>query len=196
MTKTRWTPNALLQLETERFIISSMLREDVTEEFTDWLSDPDVMMGLNMHRKRLTRPQAVRFVISCDNHSRFCLAVKDKANGQLIGLFIVNCDLNQQIAETSVVIGNKDYWGKDVVKEARFVLLDFLFDQMNMFKVIGRPHGRNFSSIYNYKALGFTCEAVLRQQMKAINSEQRLDQLIFGILKDEWLQKREELLNE
>ena len=74
--------------------------------------------------------------------------------------------------------------------ETRATLLDFLFDQMDLHKVTGRPHGRNFSSIYNYKALGFHCEAVLREQMRSIKDDQRLDQLIFGMLRDEWHARR------
>lgn len=194
MTSDKWQPGGLLRLETQRFVLSSMLREDVSEAFIGWMADPDVMVGLNMHRRRLTRVQTVRFVLGFDNHRKFCLAIKDKTTGQLIGFFILDCDLIQQCAETSVVVGNKSFWGKNVVKEARSCLLDFLFDQMYMVKVIGRPHGRNISSIFNYKALGFTCEAVLRQQMKAIQGEQRLDQLVFGILKSEWQQKRQELM--
>ena len=188
-----WQPGGLLALETTRFTLTSMLREDVTEAFVTWMADPEVMVGLNMHRRRLTRVQAVRFVLGFDNHKRFCLGIKDKVTKSLIGFFILDCDPIQQCTETSVVIGDKNFWGKNVVMETRSCLLDFLFNHMKMVKVIGRPHGRNFSSIYNYKALGFTCEAVLRQQMKAIQGEQRLDQLVFGILKPEWQQKRQEL---
>ncbi|MFT6899661.1 MAG: RimJ/RimL family protein N-acetyltransferase [Paraglaciecola sp.] len=189
-----WQPGALLQLETTRFTLGSMLREDVSDEFINWMADPDVMVGLNMNRRRLSRIQAVRFVLGFDNHRRFCVGVKDKVTKGLIGFFILDCDLIQQTAETSVVIGAKEYWGKNVVMETRSCLLDFLFIQMDMVKVFGRPHGRNFSSIYNYKALGFVCEAVLRQHMKAIKGEQRLDQLVFGILKPEWQKKQQELM--
>lgn len=185
-------PGALLNLETERFTLTSMTREDAKGEFSTWLADEDVMIGLNMPKRQFSSLQAVRFVLDFDNYHRFCLGIKNKKDQQLIGFFIVDCDHNQQCAETSVVMGEKSFWGKGVVIETRSVLLDYLFGSLNMFKVTGRPHSRNFSSIFNYKAMGFTCEAVLRQQMKTYNAEQRLDQLVFGILKQEWLERRQQ----
>lgn len=181
-----WTPGALLKLETPRFIVRSMAREDVTETFTGWLADPEVMVGLNLPRRRLTRPQAVRWALSHDNASNFMLVVIDKASNEAIGFFTINADAGHLTAETSVVLGNHDFWGKNVVVEARTAILNFLFETLGIHKVIGRPHGRNFSSIFNYKVMGFTCEAVLREQMRAVDGNSRLDQLTFGILKTEW----------
>lgn len=181
-----WTPGALLKFETERLIIRSMAREDVSADFISWLADPDVMVGLNLPRQRLTRAQAVRWVLGHNNINRFIILVIDKASEGAVGFFTMTVEGIHRTAETSVVIGNHEFWGKNVVVEARTALLDFLFDTLDMHKVIGRPHGRNFSSIFNYKAMGFTCEAVLRQHMRAVKGDARLDQLVFGILKEEW----------
>ena len=181
-----WEPGGLLELETERFIVRTMTREDVTEDFLTWLADPEVMLGLNLPRTRLSRPQAVRYVLKHDNRTKFCLAICLRSDARQIGFFTVRCDSRHQCAETSVVVGDRNYWGKNVVVETRTALLNFLFDKMDMHKVLGRPHGRNFSSIFNYKVLGFHCEAILREQMLSIEDDKRLDQLIFGILRDEW----------
>lgn len=186
-----WAPGSLLELGTERFVIRSMTREDVSEDFIGWLADPEVMLGLNLPRRRLSRPEAVRFVLGFDNRVRFCLGVHPRAAGPQIGLFTVDCNLEHRWAETAVVIGDRTWWGRNVVLESRAALLDFLFEGMQMHKVLGRPHGRNFSSIYNYKALGFRCEGVLRQQMLALHGETRLDQLVFGMLHSEWAARRE-----
>ncbi len=185
-----WHPGALLELTTERFVVRSMTREDVSDEFIGWLADPEVMLGLNLPRRRLSRAQAVRFVLDFDNHTRFCLGIYLRPDGPQIGLLTVQCDLLHRCGETAVVIGDRTWWGKNVVCEARSVLLDFLFEQMKLYKVLGRPHGRNFASIYNYKALGFRCEAVLREQLLPLQGDVRLDQLIFGMLRDEWLARR------
>lgn len=102
------------------------------------------------------------------------------------------CDPVHRCGETSVVIGDQAYWGKNVVIEARTALLNFLFDRVGLHKILGRPHGRNFSSIFNYKAQGFRCEGILKEQMRSIKDGERLDQLIFGITKKEWYEKRQD----
>lgn len=185
-----WEPGALLHLETPRFIVRSMIREDVTDAFLGWLADPEVMLGFNLPRHRLSRPQAVRWVLGFDNRSRFCLGIHVAPSGPQIGFFTVECDLRNRCAETSVAIGDCSFWGRNVVVEARSALLDFLFEEMDLHKVLGRPHGRNLASIYNYKALGFACEAVLREQLCSIQDDSRLDQLIFGMLRSEWRSRR------
>lgn len=185
-----WQPGALLTLHTERLTLRSMCREDVSPAMADWLADPEVMLGLNMPQRLMSRAQAVRWVLDFDNRQRFFLGIHVRPDGPLIGFFTVHCDPHTRCGETAVVVGDKAWWGKNVVREARAALLDFLFDTLALHKVLGRPHGRNFASIFNYKAMGFRCEAVLREQLLAIDDESRLDQLVFGMLRSEWLARR------
>lgn len=180
-----WKPGDLLELKTERFTLRSVTREDVTDDYLRWVADPEVMMGLNLPRRRLSRQQAVRHALAHDNRSRFFLMIcPDKAPA--IGFYIITVDPKHGFAETSVVVGKREFWGKNVVVETRSALLDFLFDVVRVHKVIGTPHGRNISSIFNYKAMGFECEAVLREHMLSVDGETRLDQLVFSMFKEQW----------
>lgn len=184
-----WTPGALVSLQTERFSLKSIEREDADDRFGDWLADPEIMLGLNLPRRRLSHAERVSYAMNHDNAQRFCLIIRTLADSHAIGFYTVTVDGKNLIAETSVAVGDRDYWGQDVVRETRSALLDFLFLELGMHKVIGRPHSRNFSSIYNYKILGFKCEAVLREQMLSLRGDQRLDQLVFGMLRHEWLDR-------
>jgi len=185
-------PGDLVTLETERFTIRSIEREDVTDSFLAWLTDDDVVIGMNMPQRQMTIAQAIRWVLSFDNDKRFFLLVLDTQTGTPIGFFTATID-GHNVAETAVVVGDRAYWGQNVVMEARGAILDLLFDTLKVHKVIGKPHGRNFASIYNYGAMGFTCEAVLREQMKAIQKDERLDQLVYGIFASEWQSAKEAL---
>lgn len=185
----KWRPGDLVTLETSRFTVRSVEREDITDTFLSWLTDDDVAMGLNMPQRQMSIAQAIRWVLSYDNAKKFFLVVVDRASNTTIGFFTVIIDAHN-VAETAVVIGDRDFWGQNVVMEARAAILDMLFDTLEVYKVIGKPHGRNFASIYNYNAMGFSCEAVLREQMKAVRTDERLDQLVYGIFAQEW-QNRE-----
>lgn len=182
-------PGEIVRLETARFVLRSVTREDVDEAFLSWMADPEVMLGLNMPPQRPTRLQMVHYALSHDNHTRFMLIIEPR-NAAAIGFFTVTLVPVHGVAETAVVVGDRRWWGKDVVIEARSAILNFVFDELGAEKVMGRPHGRNVASIFNYRALGFTCEAVLRQQMRAVGEGGRLDQLVFGLMRDEWLARR------
>ena len=60
---------------------------------------------------------------------------------------------------------------------------------MDIVKVYGRVDGRNMASIFNYKAQGFTNEAILRQHSQGADGE-RHDLLTFGMLRAEWMARR------
>lgn len=186
-----WRPGDLLALTTERFDVRSIEREDMEVGVAEWLADPSIMVGLNLPRRRMSKAQAARWALAHDNERRFCLLVVDRADARAIGFYSVSFDPAHRIAETSVVIGDTASWGQNVVVETRSAILDFLFDTLGAHKAIGRPHGRNFASIYNYKALGFTCEAVLKEQMRAVDGEGRLDQMVFGMLKTDWTARKQ-----
>ena len=69
-----WTPGALLKLPTERFLLRTMTREDVTDTYLGWMADPGVMVGLNLPRRKLSRLQAVQYVLSHDNRTKLTRA--------------------------------------------------------------------------------------------------------------------------
>ena len=48
---------------------------------------------------------------------------------------------------------------------------------------------RNFASIYNYQRLGFVNEGTMRQSSRLLDGTHG-DQLIFGLLREEWLASR------
>ena len=186
-----WKPGDLVSLDTERFTIRSVEREDVTEDFLKWLTDDDVVIGMNTSTRKMSVAQAIRWVLGYDNAKRFFFIVVEKKTQRSIGFFTLTVDPHG-VAETAVVVGDRDFWGHNVVMEARSAIMDMAFDTLGVHKVIGRPHGRNFASIFNYNAMGFTCEAVLREQMKAIQQDERLDQLVYGIFADEWRKRKQE----
>jgi RimJ/RimL family protein N-acetyltransferase len=185
-----WRPGEPLRIETRNYTMRSLAPADVNREFISWARDPEVMTTLNLPPRELSYEQMVGYVKRFDNKSKFGIGVFAKdAGGKLIGFYAVYCDIRNATAQTNVVIGDRAYWGKKVVIETRGALIDFLFDRMNMHKIWGMPLARNFPSVFNYKAQGFTCEGVMREHRRGFSGG-RLDQYIFGLLKSEWKARR------
>lgn len=180
-----WTPGMPLSLETRRFKMRSLLAKDVTDGVIDWLKDPDVIDGFNVPAQERTLEGFRRAVSAYRNVERFCLGIFDKDSDKIIGLYFIHGNLNNRSGASDVIIGDRDYWGKKVVVETRAKILDFLFDVLDVDKVNGHPFANNLPAIFNYKALGFQCEGVLRQQVLGHEGGRR-DQCYFGLLKDEW----------
>ncbi len=178
------------RIESERFTMRSVVPDDVDESYMSWVRDPELpgKIGLNVPPNP-TVAQFKRYVQTFDNRNSYHLAIATKQSGVDIGYYWVNVELDNKTAMSHVVISNRDYWGKKVVQETRVALLDFLFFSLGMDKVLGRPLARNFSAIFNYQALGFTKEGVLRAQILEPGGK-RVDQVYFGLLREEWIARK------
>ena len=69
--------------------------------------------------------------------------------------------------------------------ECRGPVFDFIFNQLRVDKISGKPIARNAPSVFNYKAQGFKTEGLLRKEWR-YEDGRRVDVAVFGLFKDEW----------
>lgn len=179
-------------LKTRRFSLRSLKPADASQRWIGWLKDPEVMAPLNVPVRSRTAQELMAHVASADNSERYLIGIFDLATDVQIGFFMVDVDLFHRKATFNVVIGEKSWWGKGVVNEARAALLDEFFDHRGVEKAVGLPFARNFPAIFNYKAQGWRHEGTFRAQALAVAGGARLDQFQFGLVKDEWHKLRAE----
>lgn len=191
-----WQPGQPLRTETKRFIIRSLTPADVTETYVRWWNDPEIQDGLNFPARGWNWQRAVQHVSGFDNEQTFHLGIFCKDTRRLIGFFAVFLNPHTKVAKTNIVIGEKDYWGKQVVQEVRGHMLSIIFEIMGMEKVKGEVHGNNYASIFNCKSMGFTCEGILRSEEPHFSGKKRIDMYIFGLLREEWLEQKKRKNNE
>lgn len=175
-----------VDLQTARFRLRSLKPADVSQRWLGWAKDPDVMGPLNAPVSNMTPQELANYIATSDNNARFLIGVFDKETGIQIGFFMIDVDKTHHFATFNLVIGEKSWWGKGVVNEARGALLDHFFDERGIHKVCGGPLARNFPAIFNYKAQGWRHEGTLRGQCQSVADGSRLDQYQFGLLRDEW----------
>ena len=173
-------------LETKRFALRSLKPSDASERWMNWLKDPDVMGPLNAPSRPWTAQQLMAHIASADNNERYLIGVFDLASKIQIGFFMVDVDLFHRRANFNIVIGEKSWWGKGVVNEARAALLDEFFNHRGIEKATGAPFARNFPAVFNYKAQGWRHEGTFRSHCVSVAGGARLDQFQFGLTKDEW----------
>lgn len=181
-----WLPGQPVRLESERFLIRSLTPQDATDTYVSWWNDTEIQHDLNLPPRNWGRDQAQKHIARFDNRTAFHLGIFPKGEQLPVGFFTINANQHTRVAVTNVVIGNKSFWGKKVPLEVRGRLLPFIFNRLEMLKVKGTIHGRNLPSIFNYEAMGFRCEGILRSELPGIDGG-RADIYIYGLLRDEWL---------
>lgn len=181
-----WVPGQPLRLETENYIIRSLTPNDITEDYVSWWSDAEVMEGVARPLKPLPKQHhQQRVAKQFDNRKSFHLGVYDKKIDLLVGFITIFANPFHRTATTNTIIGNRAYWGRGLVLECRGAVIDFIFNELRIDKLSGKPIARNAPSIFNYKAQGFKTEGLLRKEWR-YEDGRRVDVAVFGLFKDEW----------
>ena len=174
-----------MQLETDRFLIRSLSEKDVSEQYLRWLQDEEVIRYLAARNRKNTRSEIIRYVNKHDDTSSFHLGIFHKQTKSHIGNFSVYYDSVHKTAQINVMIGEKEWWGKGTVLEARTAVMDFIFDNLGAYKVWATPFARNFAAVHNYLRQGFKKEGVFKEHKK-INSDDRGDIIQFAMFCSDW----------
>lgn len=171
----------------KRIKLRKMTMEDV-ERYHSWRNDVDVMMSTNPSLDLYTLPETKAFVegVILNSNSSKSYIIQDKANEKAIGIMsLINMDQKNRNAECIIDIGEKDYWGKGIGKEALKLLLDYAFLEMNLHRVSLRVFSFNEGAIHLYNKMGFKQEGVSRQAL--FRNGKWHDIIHMGILEHEYL---------
>ena len=179
-------PGRPIALHTERFILRTLTPADVSERWCGWAGDPDIMQPLNMPVRKSTREGLTKYVTQMNNDRNYLIGIFAKTMGQHIGFYQIDVNKLHRTAGFNVVIGDKQYWGKNAVNETRASVLTEFFERRGVEKAWGQPLARNFPMIFNYKQQGWKLEGILRGQCLSIVDGSRIDQYQFGMLREEW----------
>ena len=180
-----------VHLTTERFVLRSLTASDISDRWGGWSDDKEIVTPLNIARRRMTKDDLRRYVARFDNENSYLIGVFTKAMTLHIGFFVIDVNRVHATASFNLVIGDKSYWGKGVVNEARTALLDEFFDNRGIEKAYGTPLARNHPAVFNYKAQGWKLEGIQIGQCRSVTDGSRLDQYHFGMLRTAWRQRKE-----
>jgi len=124
------------------------------EKFTEWLNDMELLVNFQLYNG----------IISLENERAFLTELSKDHNYSIIDLetneLIGNCgfleiDYVNQIAETGIFIGNKNYRNKGYGTEALSLLLDYGFKALNFHNVMLKVYEYNVPAIRCYEKVGF-----------------------------------------
>lgn len=182
-----WQPGMKLGLATRRYILRSTPVQGVTEAYRSWWNDDEIMSGLNRKGRNWSMDDCIRHVLSFNNKNNFHLGIHLKDSGEMIGFITLMATIKNRTAKSNIIVG-KEHWGEGVVKEVRARVMQFAFNRLNILKYKGMVVGRNYPSIYNYLAMGFTCEGVFKEETASVGGG-RADVFHFAMFRDEWIER-------
>ena len=180
--------NGALELRTERFVLRALTPDDVGQTYVDWLNDPEINRYLEVKVPQTI--ESVRAYVAGHDLQRGVLFGIFDADGRHIGNVSLIIEAKHELGIVGVMIGERDYWGQNVVQEARKAVIDYAFGELELFKLSGGCKSSNRPAVYNYQRQGWTLDGI-RKAHNVDRTGKRVDIVYFGKFRSDWLAERE-----
>ena len=174
-------------LEGDRIYLRYIKLSDVNDNYLSWLNDDEVMKGIVTSGYNLQKLQSyVRGKIN-STHTHF-FAIVLKLNNVHIGNIKLDFhDSKSNLSEMGVLIGDKNYWGKGIAKEACNLILNYGFKKLELRKIFLAVFENNVSAIKLYSSLGFKIEGKLIKHVEVNGT--LYDKYLMGIFSNDFFKK-------
>ena len=175
-----------ISVETDRFLVRTLRRSDASERYLSWIRNADLMTPLNMPARELTMSELQAHISSFDNRTRYLVGMFDRETKVHFGIVLIDVVPQHLLAKLQYLIGDAEYRGIGALRECATGLISHLFSARSIEKVAAQVTVGNDASMASLKALGFRVEGEMKGEIKSFRDGSRLDQIFFGLLRDEW----------
>lgn len=144
-------------LESEKIYLREVRESDVTDEYYEWINDPEINQFLETRFYPRSKNDILNFVKKMDgNPNEILFAICAKKNDKHIGnIKLGPINWIHRKADISLLIGDKNYWGKGIATEAIRLVIDFAFKTLNLNKVCAGYYESNTGSAKAFTKIGF-----------------------------------------
>lgn len=178
----------------DRHRVRTLKPEEVTPDIAEWLSAPEVMEGLNAPRVAMGLEAFRAYVASFDNLRRNLVVIRRKSDDAPLGLMMLEVDLRHKLGSLHIVIGEAESRKLGVAIDAATIMVCHFFIDRRLEKLTFQPLARNAAAVAACQGSMLRHEGTLRSHRIDGRTGERLDQMIFGLTRDEFIQRDEKAL--
>ncbi|HEU5015499.1 MAG TPA: GNAT family protein [Roseiflexaceae bacterium] len=162
-------------------------RPDDIETFARWSNDAIYRRLIDTDMARPLAPEDVAAGPDAGESSSHSVSfrLRTLADDTLIGFVaLFNIEWNNGACMTAIGIGEPEYRGKGYGSDALRLILNYAFNELNLYRVGLDVISYNTAAIRAYERAGFQHEGAMRGAV--LRDGVRSDRMIMGILRDEW----------
>ena len=173
-------------LKGNRLDLIPFKEEFITEKYLYWLSDVEVTKYLDVSNYDQTKDTITKYIDRFNNSENYIFAIVIKEINNHIGnITLQNINWVHKFATEGIMIGDKKYWKDGYGTEARSLLLEFAFNDLNLNRIVSSAFVDNVAGLKSNSKLGYKQEGLLRNHM--ILDGQYSDVIQQGILKEDFM---------
>ena len=147
-------------LKGQSITLRPITSSDVNETYVRWLNDPEVNRYMETRHHEQTNATIRKYIFMLkDTEHLFAI----ECDGKHIGNIKVGpIKPNHSLADVSLFIGEKDYWGKGLATDAIRTISKFAFEQLGLKKLGATAYIHNWKSVTAFERAGFVIEGTRR----------------------------------
>lgn len=144
----------------EKIYLREVREDDVNSEYYSWINDPEINQYLETRFLPRSKKDILNHVNKLDaNPNEIFFAICDIKNDKHIGnIKLGPINWYHRKGDISLLIGNREYWGKGVATEAIKLVIKFGFDTLNLHKLNAGYYEQNIGSARAFEKCGFVVE--------------------------------------
>lgn len=162
------------------------VEESDLEIICKWRNNWDVLKNLFSYLPISLTKQKRWYENYINDSTTQTFIIEYKIENKPIGtVTLAHIDYKNQNAEAGILIGEKDYRGKGLAKQALNLVIDYGFNELNLNRIYLHLLETNQSALRLYESLGFKREGLLRNHQ--YKQGRFCNVIVMGLLKDEYL---------
>jgi len=177
-----------LKLETERLVLRNMSSHDVSQDYVDWLNEPEINKYLSCSNTLQTMESCFAYVQSYEGRkdkALFGIFLKDE--GLHIGnLTFSEIDWRARVGTIGISVGRTECMGRGYGREALSAVMNYSFRELNLHRLQAGVVETNLNSLKLFLGCGFRVEGLLRDYDMTFGKSQTDDKhrnaYILGII--------------
>ena len=147
-------------------VILREIEEENLDLIVKWRNDPEILRWLFSYLPLSKVKERKWYETYLDDETQQIFIIEVNEEKTPIGTIgLTDIDYKNQRAELTIIIGEKEYWGKGLGEEALNLLVKFAFNEMNLRKIKALVFSDNDKAIKLYEKCGFVKEGVLKEEI-------------------------------
>jgi len=179
-------PKRVLRFDCGRYFVRTIRREDASERWADWLSDPWATRVLNSPTRTMQKRDIAEYIKQFDQRHRLLLGIFEKGTRCHVGIIRVDADYETKECLLNIFIGDAAHRGRGMLSDISVSTFDYIFEETETEKLIASTLARN-ELIKSYLiAAGWRPDPTRQQQVKSISDGMMVDLCAFSLTREQW----------
>ncbi len=149
------------ELNGDTIRLEGLSLKHVSQRYTDWFNDKEVCRDNRHGQGDNTLEKTARYVEEVDRSGdKAVFAIINMADGRHVGNISLSISWENNSGEISIIIGEKDVWGRGIGLEAYRLVTEYAFETLGLNRVFSGMTSRNKAMIRVAEKNGMLFEGI------------------------------------